>query len=108
MIVFTIKWEIHQNIWRNFFKHNRAYIVHFPVNKDIIGLILIKIPEYHFLSRNIRSVEFFIKMKELEVAEEENMGGEDTDILDRILRALLSLGAEVDYNHEPPTKQGGE
>ena len=46
--------------------------------------------------------------RELEVAEEENMGGEDSDILDRILRALLSLGAEVDYNHEPPTKQGGE
>jgi hypothetical protein len=44
---------------------------------------------------------------ELEVAEEENMTGGEPDILDRIVRALLSMGVEPDLDHRPPTKQGG-
>lgn len=46
--------------------------------------------------------------RELEVAEEENMGGGPPDILDEILAALHRLNAEVDLVHSPPTKQGGE
>lgn len=46
--------------------------------------------------------------RELEVAEEENMGGGPPDILDEILKALNSLDAEVLSEHSSPTKQGGE
>ncbi len=46
--------------------------------------------------------------RELEVAEEENMGGGPPDILDKILAVLHRLNAEVDLEHSPPTKQGGE
>ncbi len=44
---------------------------------------------------------------ELEVAEEENMGGGPTDspVLDRVLQALAALGAETPAQC-PPTKQG--
>lgn len=45
---------------------------------------------------------------ELEVAEEENMGGDSPSILSEVLDALHSLNAEVDTEHTPPTKQGGE
>lgn len=45
--------------------------------------------------------------RELEVAEEENMGGDGPDILDEILRALHALGAGIDTEHSPPAKQGG-
>jgi hypothetical protein len=44
---------------------------------------------------------------ELEVAEEENMTGGEPDILDRVVKALASLGVEPDIRHRPPTKQGG-
>ncbi|BCR06800.1 hypothetical protein DESUT3_38690 [Desulfuromonas versatilis] len=46
--------------------------------------------------------------RELEVAEEENMGGGPPDMLDQVLQVLHRLGAEVDVEHSPPTKQGGE
>ncbi|MBE7384689.1 MAG: hypothetical protein F6J95_025160 [Leptolyngbya sp. SIO1E4] len=46
--------------------------------------------------------------RELQVAEEENMGGGPADILDQILAALHRLDARVDLEHSPPTKQGGE
>lgn len=46
--------------------------------------------------------------RELEVAEEENMGGGPPDILDEVLQALHRLDAEVDIARAPPTKQGGE
>lgn len=45
--------------------------------------------------------------RELEVAEEENMGGGPPGVLDEVLNALHSLGSESDMAHSPPTKQGG-
>lgn len=45
---------------------------------------------------------------ELEVAEEENMGGGSPSVLSEILDALHQLDADVDTEHSPPTKQGGE
>jgi hypothetical protein len=44
---------------------------------------------------------------ELAVAEEEGMTGEASGLLERILAALEQLGAEIDTDHTPPTKQGG-
>ena len=46
--------------------------------------------------------------RELQVAEEENMGGGPQDVLDEVLMALHRLDADVDTEHSPPTKQGGE
>jgi hypothetical protein len=46
--------------------------------------------------------------RELEVADEENMGGGPPDVLDQVLKALHRLDAEIDVEHSPPTKQGGE
>lgn len=46
--------------------------------------------------------------RELQVAEEENMGGGPQDVLDEVLLALHRLDAVVDIEHSPPTKQGGE
>ncbi len=46
--------------------------------------------------------------RELQVAEEENMGGGPQDDLDEVLLALHRLDAVVDIEHSPPTKQGGE
>ncbi|WP_020678058.1 hypothetical protein [Geopsychrobacter electrodiphilus] len=46
--------------------------------------------------------------RELEVAEEENMGGGPPNKLDEILKFLHRLDAEIDVDHSPPTKQGGE
>lgn len=43
---------------------------------------------------------------DLEVAEEENMGGGEPDMLDRIVKALASLGFEPNLHNSPPTKQG--
>ena len=45
--------------------------------------------------------------KELEVAEEEGMVDGESSLLDRVLRALHALKANVDVEHSPPTKQGG-
>jgi len=47
---------------------------------------------------------------ELEVAAEENMSGEDEsrNVLQRIINALMELGAEFHPDDIPPTKQGGE
>ncbi len=45
---------------------------------------------------------------QLQVAEEENMGGEQSsDILDRVLEALHALNVRPDLEHSPPTKYGG-
>ena len=44
---------------------------------------------------------------EMEVAEEENMGGDSPSILSEVLDALHSLNAEVDTERSPPTKHGG-
>jgi len=45
---------------------------------------------------------------QLQVAEEENMGGEQSsDILDRVLVALHALNMRPDLEHSPPTKYGG-
>lgn len=46
--------------------------------------------------------------RELEVAEEENMGGGPPNMLDEVLKVLNRLDAEIDSEHSPPTKQGGE
>jgi len=43
---------------------------------------------------------------DLEVAEEENMGGGEPDLLDRIVKTLKSLGFEPNLHNSPPTKQG--
>lgn len=43
---------------------------------------------------------------DLEGAEEENMGGGEPDLLDRVVRALESLGVEPNLRNSPPTKQG--
>jgi len=45
--------------------------------------------------------------RELEVAEEENMGGGPPSMLGEILKALHHLDSEADVEHSPPTKQGG-
>ncbi len=46
--------------------------------------------------------------RELEVAEEENMGGDKPDLLDEVMQTLHTLHATIDTEHTPPTKQGGE
>ena len=45
--------------------------------------------------------------RELEVAEEENMGGGPPSMLGDVLAALHRLDSEIDTEHSPPTKQGG-
>ena len=45
--------------------------------------------------------------RELQVAEEESMGGGPPDQLDQVLEALHRLEAISDPDHTPPTKQGG-
>ncbi|MCK5709781.1 MAG: hypothetical protein KAI07_04515 [Deltaproteobacteria bacterium] len=45
--------------------------------------------------------------RELEVAAEESMLGNNSDMLDQILEALNKLGAEHDPHSDAPTKQGG-
>lgn len=48
--------------------------------------------------------------RELEVAEEENMGSNkkfQPHILDAILKALIALGAEHHHQQSVPTKHGG-
>ena len=42
---------------------------------------------------------------QLEVAEEENMGGGEPSDLERVLQALAALGAETPAQY-PPTKEG--
>ena len=44
---------------------------------------------------------------ELEVAEEEGMRGGETSMLRQILLALEELGAELNTERSPPTKQDG-
>ncbi len=46
--------------------------------------------------------------REMEVAEEENMSGGSFVHLDEVLKALQCVNAEIDLDHGPPTKQGGE
>ena len=46
-------------------------------------------------------------VRELQVAEEENMPGPSTVGLDEVLQALHALDAGVDTEHSPPTKEGG-
>ncbi len=43
---------------------------------------------------------------ELEVAEEENMGGGEPSMLEQVLKALAALGVETDLEHSPPTRHG--
>jgi hypothetical protein len=45
--------------------------------------------------------------RELEVAADENMIGNNSDLLERVLKSLGKLGYESDPDNEPPTKQGG-
>ena len=45
--------------------------------------------------------------RELEVAEEENMRGNKASMLRDVLIVLNKLGAQIDLEHTPPTKQGG-
>lgn len=45
--------------------------------------------------------------RELEVAEEENMGGGPPDILGEVLDALHRLGSGAAGESQSPTKQGG-
>ncbi len=45
--------------------------------------------------------------RQLQVAEEENMGGQQPDFLDEILCALQALDAWLDTEYSAPTKQGG-
>lgn len=47
------------------------------------------------------------EVRELQVAEEENMQGENVIDLQSVLQALSTLDAKVDLDHTPPTKQGG-
>ncbi|MGH6792658.1 MAG: hypothetical protein ACREDZ_11840 [Kiloniellales bacterium] len=44
--------------------------------------------------------------REMQVAEEENMAGGESDLLDRVLKALKTLQAP-DAEKEAPTKHGG-
>ncbi len=44
--------------------------------------------------------------RELQVATEENMPGNNSDLLDQVLKALNSLGAFSEKSNSP-TKQGG-
>lgn len=46
--------------------------------------------------------------RELQVAEEENMGGGPPDQLQQVRRALNQLNAGGGLEQTPPTKQGGE
>lgn len=45
--------------------------------------------------------------RELNVAEEENMPGDSTALLDDVLDALHELGYKPKIDEAPPTKQGG-
>lgn len=45
--------------------------------------------------------------RELQVADEENMGGGPPDLLDRVLGVLRELDAAGQPSAVPPTKQGG-
>lgn len=45
--------------------------------------------------------------RELTVAEEENMPGQGSELLDQVLRCLHELGFSADQEESPPTKQGG-
>lgn len=47
------------------------------------------------------------EIRELQVAEEENMQGKTQVDLQSVLNALRTLGAVIDLEREPPTKQGG-
>ena len=46
-------------------------------------------------------------VREVEVAEEENMQGPNGSKLRQVLEALHELGAGPELEHTPPTKQGG-
>ena len=45
--------------------------------------------------------------KELTVADDENMPGDSTPLLEQVLAALHSLGYSANPDDVPPTKQGG-
>jgi hypothetical protein len=46
--------------------------------------------------------------RELEVASDENMTGNNSDLLDKVLNALDELGYGPGPENSPPTKQGGD
>ena len=45
--------------------------------------------------------------RELEVASDESMTGNNSDLLYRVLNALNELGYDPDADNAPPTKHGG-
>ena len=45
--------------------------------------------------------------RELTVAEEENMPGDGSEVLDQVLSCLHDLGYAPGHGEGPPTKQGG-
>ena len=45
--------------------------------------------------------------RELEVATEENMPGQNPSCLESIIKTLNALGYDHNLDNEPPTKQGG-
>lgn len=45
--------------------------------------------------------------RQLEVAEEESMIGNNSHLLDQVQKALRELGENLDPNHSSPNKQGG-
>lgn len=45
--------------------------------------------------------------RELTVADDENMPGDSTPLLEKVLAALHSLGYSANSDNAPPTKQGG-
>ena len=44
---------------------------------------------------------------ELNVAADENMSDDSSDLLGRVLKSLDELGYDPDPDNDPPTKQGG-
>jgi hypothetical protein len=44
---------------------------------------------------------------EISVAEDEGMPARNGELLQHIMRALAELGAEIDPERRPPTRQGG-
>ena len=45
--------------------------------------------------------------RELEVAADENMSDDSSDLLGRVLKSLDELGYDPDPDNDPSTKQGG-
>lgn len=70
--------------------------------KDVVGASSLSRDEK---IRILRRWEY--DARELNVAEEENMPGDSSPLLDDVLEALRELGYEPHLDEAPPTKQGG-